>query len=328
MPATRFVQLGLGPLGQKLLQFALERKGLKLVAAVDPDPAKVGKDVGELLGLKRKIGVKVRASLGKPRADVALVATVSSLEKLESQVAQCAAAGLHVVSTCEELSYPWINQPTVARRIDRTCKKHNVACVGTGVNPGYLMDYLPAVLTTAAQKVTRVDVERVQDASVRRGPFQKKIGAGLTQTEFKQLVKQKIIRHVGLTESVHMIAYALGWKLDKTTETTKPVIATKPIKTDHVAVKKGQCAGVEQIGKGRVGNKTVIELRFRAAVGEPKSYDTVNIKGTPNITSTIEGGLNGDIATCAVTLNVVGRIALAAPGLTCMVDLPSVHHCA
>lgn len=324
------IQVGLGPLGQKLVRFALERSNLGLVEAVDIDPSKQGHDLGSICGLGRKLGVTVQPDIAtaaeRGNADVALLTTVSSIEKLIPQIEQCAAAGLHVVSTCEELSYPWVAHSDAAKRIDEVCQRHGVVCVGTGINPGYLMDYLPSTLSTVCQHVKRVQVWRVQDASKRRGPFQKKIGAGLSVSEFRKQAKAGVIRHVGLPESVHMVAAAMGWTLEESTESIKPVIADRRIRTKHVRVEPGEAAGVEQVGRGKVDGREVIRLIFRAAVGEAESYDTVKITGRPSIESTIAGGVNGDIATCAVTLNTVRAAAQARPGLRTMLDLPSPHY--
>lgn len=326
---TRMIQIGLGPLGQKLVRYALERPSLRLVEAVDNDRDKYGRDLGTICCLDNELGTLVHPDIEtaarRTQADVAVLTTVSSIDRLAPQIEQCAAAGVNVVSTCEELSYPWIAHPEAARRIDEACKRYGVACVGTGVNPGYLMDYLPATLSALCQHVEGVEVWRVQDASKRRGPFQKKIGAGLSQDEFRAQVKAGVIRHVGLPESVHMVAAAMGWKLEDSGETIEPVIAKQRIETEHVRVEPGQAAGVEQIGVGKAEGREVIRMVFRAAVGEPKSYDTVKITGEPTVESMIAGGVNGDVATCAVTLNVAQAITEASPGLRTMLDLPGVH---
>ena len=326
----RVIQIGLGPLGQKLVGFAQQRPNLKIVSAADTAPSKHGRDLAEVCGLHHETGVRVASSIERAtrrrRADVAILTTVSSIDALMPQVEACAAAGVHVVSTCEELSYPWLAHPEAAHQIDEICRAHGIACVGTGVNPGYLMDYLPSTLSTVCQRVSRLRVWRVQDASKRRGPFQKKIGAGMTRRTFREHAHERAIRHVGLPESVHMIAAAMGWTLDETRESLKPVIAQRPIRTRHVRVAKGDVAGVEQIGRGRVNGRDVIRLVFRAAVGEPSAYDTVRITGRPSVHSTIEGGVNGDIATCAVTLNTLRAAMHAAPGLRTMLELPSPHY--
>jgi len=324
---TRLIVIGFGPLGQRVVRYALQRKSVEIAGVVDIDPAKIGKDVGTLSG-RRKIGTPVSMSLAdalkRRRADVALLTTVSSLKKLEPQVVEAARNRLDVVSTCEELSFPWRTAPTIAARLDRTCRRYGVTCLGTGVNPGFLMDFLPVILTAVNQRVRKVTVQRIQDASTRRVPFQQKIGAGLTRAEFRKKAAMGRLRHVGLPESVHMIAHALGWRLTKVTESLKPVIARRPILSGYRPIEPGMASGVDQSGRGYVGNRVAITLRFRAAVGEPKSYDRIEIRGEPDIVSTIEGGVNGDVATCAIVLNAVRSVKAADPGLKTMLDVPAV----
>lgn len=321
------VHVGIGPLGQKLVRYAVERGCFSIVGAVDPDPEKAGKDLGQLCGIK-PLGVTIRDNLHDAVADrsagVALLTTVSSLVAIESQIAELAKAGLYIVSTCEELFFPWKTQPDVAGRIDGICSQNGVACVGTGVNPGYLMDMLPTVLTGLCQNVRKVEVWRVQDASVRRIPFQQKIGAGLTLKEFQARKNAGTLRHVGLPESVDFIAQRLGWELDRNTETLEPVIAERQIDGGYKPIAKGMACGVHQVGRGFVGDREVITLDFRAAVGEPESYDQVHIDGEPKIQSRIAGGVNGDIATCAITLNAVRSVLQASPGLKTMADIPPI----
>jgi hypothetical protein len=319
------VHVGLGPLGQKMIRSAVDRGSFRIVGAVDTDPAKIGKDLGEFCGMG-SLGVTIRGRLddaiqGKT-PQVAVVTTVSGLAALEPQLVPLARAKLHVVSTCEELSFPWRRQPQLAQKIDQLCRDSGIACVGTGVNPGFLMDYLPTVLTGLCQKVTGVRVWRIQDASVRRIPFQQKIGAGLTAKEFEAKRKAGTLRHVGLPESVDFIAARLGWQLDKVTESIEPVMAEQEVKSGYKPIAKGMVRGIYQVGRGFMGDNEVITLTFRAAVGEPESYEEIRIEGEPAFSSRIAGGINGDLATCAVTLNVVRSILEVGPGLKTMADLP------
>ena len=323
---TRLVQIGLGPLGQKMVRFALAR-GLRIVAAVDPAADKTGRDLGELCGLPR-LNVRVRASLAEAlrgrSADAAMITTVSALKAFLPQAAAAVRAGLDIVSTCEELSFPWEKQPALAARLDRLCRQHGVTCLGTGVNPGYLMDFLPTVLTGLCQDVRAVRVWRVQDASVRRVPFQQKIGAGLTPAQFRAKVRAGTLRHVGLPESVGLIARRLGWILTRQTESLAPILATRAITSGYMPIRKGMACGVQQFGRGFMGSREVISLTFRAAVGEPQSYDRIEIDGEPPVRSTIEGGVNGDIATCAIALNAIRSVGEAAPGLKTMCEITPV----
>lgn len=321
------VQIGLGPLGIKIANFIKERNGLRTIAAVDKNPEMIGKDLGELTGGLAS-GIIIQGDLGdaieNEKPDIAILTTVSDMQRVTPQIEEIVAYGIPVVSTCEELAHPWDEMPLLAKRIDEAAKRNGVAVVGTGVNPGFLMDSLPTFLTAVCQHVEHVQVNRYQDAQFRRLPFQKKIGAGLTLEEFEKRRQDGSLRHVGLTESMQFIAHRMGWKLTKTEDIIEPVIAEHDLETMDLHIKKGQARGVRQVGNAYVDDLVVINLVFQATVGEPESYDEVIIKGNPNIISRIPGGINGDVATCAIVLNAIPQVLRAKDGLQTMGDIPLV----
>lgn len=325
----KVVQIGLGPLGVKTFQFINQRTAIEVVGAVDKDPALMGKDLGAHCGGKPN-GIIIKGSIEEVMktgtADVAILTTVSSMEKITPQIEEIIKHRLPIVSTCEELSYPWITSPALSAKIDKLAKAYDVAVLGTGVNPGFLMDSLPASLTSVCQNVERIQVNRYQDAAFRRIPFQKKIGAGLTLEEFENKKKEGTLRHVGLTESMQFISSKMGWVLERTEDIIEPVVAENNIDTNGVEISKGNARGVRQIGNGYINGEKKIELVFQAAVGEPETYDEVIIKGNPDITSRITGGVNGDVATCAITLNAVRSVMEAEPGLQTMGSVPMVTY--
>jgi len=326
MKPLKVIQVGIGPLGQKTVSYLLERLNIEIIAALDVNPDLIGRDVAEIAGC-HPIGVAVRASLDAETcraADCAVLTTVSTMQAITPQILNLVTQGVPVVSTCEELSYPWDESPELAKAIDDAAKKHHVAVVGTGINPGFLMDSLPAFLTAVCQKVDSVEVQRYQNAASRRLPFQRKIGAGQTAATFAELVTEKKIRHVGLTESIQMIANSLGWQLSKTEDLIQPVIVDEQVQSDEIVVEPGGIAGVQQIGRGYVDGIEKITLDFKAWIGEPDPRDTIVIKGSPNVESSIKGGVNGDVATCAITINAIKQVIRATPGLHTMSDLPPV----
>jgi len=322
----RVIQVGLGPIGKQVTRYLLQRKAFDLVGAFDVGPGKTGRDVGELAGLP-PLGVPVVPNWSQVEqlgASVAIVTTVSGLLDCQRQILQAVESGLHVVSTCEELAYPWRTQPEISAEIDRAARKHSVAVLGTGVNPGFLMDFLPIAMSGVCLNVGKIVVERIQDASRRRLPFQEKIGAGLTLQEFERRVREKKLRHVGLTESMHMIAARLGWTLDRTEDVIEPVVSRAGGGTDAFAINPGDAIGVSQVGRGWHGDRELIRMVFRATIGEPEAYDRILIEGTPNIDVRVAGGINGDIATCAITVNAVPSIMAASPGLRTMADIAPI----
>jgi 2,4-diaminopentanoate dehydrogenase len=227
-----------------------------------------------------------------------------------------------IVSTTEELSYPVGKNRALAKRIDAMAKKAKVAVLGTGVNPGFAMDALPITLTGICERVDTIRVDRIQDARSRRLPFQQKIGSGLNTEQFAQKVKDGSVRHVGLAESVTMIADAMGWKLDKVTDEIHPKIADKAVESELIAVDPGYVCGIIQDGIGYSKGKPVITLHMEAYLGAPESYDAVTIEGNPRVTSKVIGGLHGDVATASITVNSIPKILRVTPGLRTMADMP------
>jgi len=322
----KVIQIGLGPLGQQIGRYISEKKSICTIAAVDINKQLEGTDFGQLINgntSKLLIENSVENALQKlnEKPDAAIITTVSSIKKLESQIEEVAKYGIPIVSTCEELSFPWEENPEATKNIEAICKKYEVACLGTGVNPGFLMDYLPSVLSSVCKNIDSVLVERIQDATPRRIPFQKKIGAGLDLETFKAKEAEGTLRHVGLKESVYFLAESLGFTLDDVTENLNPVIADSSLKTPAMDIQKGDARGVQQISHGYQNGECKIEMHFKAAVGEPRSYDKITVKGVPSFTSEIDTGINGDIATCAITINAVKSIVKAAPGLHTMATI-------
>lgn len=316
------VQYGVGPIGSRLVETATER-GYEFVGAIDVDPAKVGRDLGDVAGLAEPLGVEITDDAADALAaepDVVFHSTASSIEAVEPQLVEAMAAGADVVSTTEELAYPWRTHPVVAERLDDAARQHGVTGLGTGINPGFAMDTLPAVLTAPCRSVERVRVERVQDAGTRRGPLQTKVGAGLSVEEWEAEVAADA-GHVGLPESVAMLAAGLGWDLDDVTETIEPVVAESRTVTDHVTVEPGDAAGIHQVATGVVDGEPAIELDLGLYVGAPESRDAVSISGDPDLEVVVEGGLHGDVTTPGVVVNAVPRVVEADAGLATMLDL-------
>jgi len=322
----RVMHYGLGPIGVGVLRQVATRKGFKVVGGIDIDPAKVGKDLGEIAGLDRTLGLRVVAdpvaAIKKAKPDVVMLCTRSSLRAVMPQIETVLKLRVPIVSTTEELAYPYHTNRALARKIDALATKAKVAVVGTGVNPGFVMDALPIMLTGVCERVDAIRIDRIQDASVRRLPFQQKIGAGLTVAQFEERVAAGTVRHVGLTESIAMIADAFGWKMGKITDTITPKVAEVEVASDFLTVGAGLVCGLLQDGIGYTKDGTpVITLHMEAYLGAPESYDQVTITGHPNITSRVEGGFHGDVATASIAVNTIPKILAAPPGLRTMRDI-------
>jgi hypothetical protein len=322
----RVLLYGLGPIGLMVGRQLATRDGFRIVGAVDVDPAKVGRDAGEIAGLARPLRVKVdpdaRSAIRKSRPDIVVLCTSSSLRVVMPQIEGVLKAKVPIVTTTEELSYPVKRNMSLGRKIDAMARKAKVAVLSTGVNPGFVMDALPITLTVACEKIESVAVSRVQDARTRRLPFQQKIGAGLSREQFKREVERESIRHVGLAESISMIADALGWQLDRITDDVKPKIADTTVASEFFAVDPGYVSGIIQDAVGYRHGTAAISMHLEAYLGAPESYDEVRVQGVPSLTLKIPGGVPGDIATASIVVNSIPRVLSARPGLQTMKDLP------
>lgn len=327
MRKLRVVSCGVGAVGALIAKFLLEKEGVELVGAVDVDKTKVGKDLGNLVGM-RKTGIKVTDDLDSTfshlDADIAVHATSSKLEDTCPQIATMVEHGVNVISTCEELSYPYASEPELSNQLDVLARKHDVTVLGTGINPGFLMDTLVITLTAACERIDSIKAVRRINAATRRLPFQKKIGAGLTVEEFKQRIrKRQITGHVGLEQSIGMIADAIGWKLDLVLlEPAEPVISKKNVASKDIRVGPGQVAGLRQKAKGILKNREVMVLDFQACIGVKDEHDSITISGVPTIRQTIRPCVHGDIGTVAMIVNSIPKVINAPAGLITMKDLP------
>lgn len=325
----RIVQYGLGPIGLACVRTLLAKAptgALMLVGAIDIDPAKVGCDLADLLSLDASTGVIVSgdaaATLAATKPDVVLHTTSSFLNRVEAQLVGCLEAGAHVVSSTEELSFPHDRHPEIAARLDAAAKAAGRIVVGTGVNPGYAMDALALMATGVCTEVSHVEVNRVVDAGARRGPLQRKVGAGITPEAFAEKKATGTFGHIGLRESLLMVADGLGWALDGIEEALDPVLSNRAITTPHAEVEAGQVAGIRHAIQGSIDGTEVLALTLQMYVGAEGSHDTVTVTGTPPITLTVPGGIFGDTATIAALVNTAGLVADAQPGLRTMADLP------
>lgn len=319
----RVVVVGLGPVGAAIARALHHRPDVQIVAAVDLDPMKVGKDLAEIAELPNMTGVPVMPELPPAAtAEVAVHATGSRLLQVASQLEALLAKGFHVVSTCEELAYPWRAQPKLAARLDEAARATHRVLHGTGVNPGFVMDKLALTFSAMAHQVSAVKVTRVVDASTRRLPLQMKVGAGLTAEVFRQGAAAGRIGHVGLAESAAMIADGLGLGWEAYHESLTPVLADRRIQTPFLTAEEGQVAGLHQVGTATVGGKTVVTLDLTMAVGAKDPRDEIELIGVPGLKLVIPGGTPGDGATAAAVVNALWRVREANPGLRTALELP------
>lgn len=331
MQPIRILQWGLGAMGSGMARLVLEKPGLQLVAAVDGRPDYVGKDVGEILGVGKSLGVTVTNQpeevLNKQNVDLVLLATTSWTKQQMPDLRKIITAGLDCISIAEEMSAPEAHNPELAEEIDVLAKQYGVSVLGTGVNPGFVLDLLVVALSGVCHFVERIEASRVNDLSPYGPTVMRTQGVGTTPEAFAAGVADgSIVGHVGFPESIRMISDALGLAVDRIVETREPIISKVYRETPHVQVQPGMVAGCRHIGIGYCGDKEVIKLihpqQIHPHLEGQDTGDYIHIYGKPEIHMANKPEIAGGIATMGVAVNMIPHVVAATPGLKRMIDLP------
>ena len=325
--AIPVVLVGLGAIGRAIARAALTKPELEVVAAVDLSPERVGKKLSEILEMPAPdliVGTDSSAAFRKAPGGVVLHATSSRLDEVEGELAQALSAGMCVVSTCEELAYPWLRHPEIAERLDKIAQKRKVSLLGTGVNPGFVLDRLPATLGAVTGHVHLVRCLRVVDARTRREALQRKVGAGLNEEEFDRGVDDGTVGHVGLMESAALAALGVGMEVDEVEESIDPIESDSDQRGEGgLFVPKGGITGVQQVARAFHDGKVVAELTLIIALGAVDPRDEIELVGDPGIKVIIPGGVPGDKATAWTVAHAAPLLTGSEPGLISVLDLPS-----
>ena len=306
---AKVVLCGMGAIGTEILGYLLKRSH-EVVGVVDNDPEKAGRSVAELTGLP--LAVRVSPSIREVQlegADVAIFSTKSRIPDIADDIAYAATAGLDVVTTSEEMAYPAYAGGEAAAALDKLAREKGVTILGVGVNPGFVMDWVPSLVVSATKSPTSIHVVRSVDVSKRRRQLQAKTGVGHTRAKFEKEMKEGVLGHVGLVESAHLIALSLGKPLDELKHGVFPVVGSE----DYVM-------GVRQFAEGKAGDCLIrldLEMTMTSA-----DFDVVEVKGDPELKLRFEKGVFGDSATVALTAHAAERVGRAKPGLITVLDLP------
>lgn len=332
MKPIRVLQWGLGAMGSGMARLMLDKAGLQIVAVIDSRPDYIGKDLGEALKLGRTLGVTITNKpedvLKKENVDVAVLATTSWLKEQMPDLRSVIQAGINCISIAEEMSDPYAQSPELANELDKLAKQNGVSVLGTGVNPGFVLDLLIVTLTGGNHSVERIEASRVNDLSPYGPTVMKSQGVGTTPEAFRQGVADgSIVGHVGFPESIHMISDALGLGVDRIEQSREPIISKVHRQTPHVTVEPGMVAGCAHIGVGYRGETEVIRLihpqQIHPQLENQDTGDYIHIYGKPEIHMAIKPEIAGGIATMGITVNMIPHIAAATPGLKRMIDLPT-----
>ncbi len=331
MEPIRVLQWGLGAMGSGMSKLILTKPGLQIVAAVDGRHEFVGKDLGQILGLDDPLGITVtnkpETILDKAKVDVVIIATTSWLTEQKSDLEKVLNAGINCISIAEEMADPYAQNSQLAVELDALAKQKGVTLVGTGVNPGFVLDLLVVALTAGSHRVDRIEASRINDLSPYGPTVMKSQGVGTSPEAFRAGVADgSIVGHVGFVESIHMISDALGLGVDRVEESREPIISSVHRETAHIIVEAGMVAGCAHIGIGYRDNTEVIKLihpqQIHPALEKQETGDYIHIFGKPEIHLAIQPEIAGGVATMGIAVNLIPIVMAATPGLKRMIDLP------
>jgi 4-hydroxy-tetrahydrodipicolinate reductase len=318
----KIILVGLGPIGIETCRLILQKKSLNLLAVVDIDQAKFGKDLSKFIGTRRKLNIPVvndlKSILKEYHPEVAIITSTSRLENINDDLFECIENKVSVITSCEELLYPYISHPDLSKEIDQKAKENFVHILGTGVNPGFIMDIVPLFFTSVCSNVKTVKAERVVDLNKRRKPLQVKMGLGESRAEFNRLVKEKKLGHVGLLESAQLIADGLRLNISSYKENITPILARTNFSNRYFNIEKGYVCGMKHIVHGFYGRKKLIVLDLQMRIDLNQSYDKIIIDGTPKLNVKVDNGVFGDTATVAMLVNCIPSLLHADFGLLTM----------
>lgn len=333
MDNVKVVIWGFGAMGSGMARMLLKKKGVEIVGVCDMDPNKVGKSIYEVLGVEREgrpeviIKDKIEEVLTEKCCDICLCATDSFTKNAFPKLKYALENKVNVISTAEEMAYPYAQSPELAKELDNIAKENGVTVLGTGINPGLIMDLLVVCLTGCMIDVEHIEAKRVNSLSPFGPAVMEEQGVGLTVEAFEKGVSDGTLAgHVGFPESIQMIAKAIGWKVEKIEQQMKPIVTSVNRKSPFGFAKAGDVAGVNMTGQGYVNGEVKIDMIHPQQI-EPEmegtyTGDYITIKGTPEVNMSIKPEVEGGLGTIAMCVNMIPHVINAEPGLKTMIDLP------
>ncbi|WP_026475786.1 2,4-diaminopentanoate dehydrogenase [Alkaliphilus transvaalensis] len=333
MENIKVIIWGFGAMGSGMAKMLLQKKGVEIVGVCDRNEARVGKDMYDVLGIERGnrkpviINSNIEEVLTERSCDVCITATDSFTKAAFPRIKYCLEQKVNVVSTAEEMAYPQAQNPELAAELDRIAKENGVTVLGTGINPGLIMDLLVVCLTGCMTDVEHIEAKRVNSLSPFGHTVMEEQGVGMKVDEFNRRCEEGTMAgHVGFAESIQMIADAIGWKVDKFEQQMKPIVTTVDRKSPHGFAAAGDVAGVNMTGQGYVDGEVKINMIHPQQI-EPEmegtfTGDYINIKGTPEVNMSIKPEVEGGLGTIAMCVNMIPHVINARAGLKTMLDLP------
>ena len=333
MRNVRVALWGFGAMGKGMAKLLLSRIGVEIVGVCDRYPEIIGKSIYDLLEVEQKsrpdilITDNIDEALVNTPVDICIVATDSFVQDVYPKIKHVIQKGINVLTIAEEMAYPWAQEPELSRKMDRLARENKVSILGTGINPGLMMDLLAVCLSGAMTEVAHVRCERVNSLSPFGETVMHEQGIGISVEQFDKGVEDgSLAGHVGFHESAAMIAKALGMSYDSLKQQMLPIITDVDRKSPHGFAKKGHIAGVNMTAQAMAGDKEMISLIHPQQI-EPEQVgvdtgDYITLTGTPPIDMAVKPEVNGGLGTIAMACNMLPFVVAAKPGLLSMLDLP------
>ncbi len=333
MKKVNVVIWGFGAMGRGMAEMLLSKKGVIISGVCDLHPNLVNKSIFNAINAEQNnhpeviVSNDIESLLNKENCDIVLLATDSYTKKAFPKMKMILEKGINVISTAEEMAYPKAQEPELAKELHKIAKENNVTVLGTGINPGFIMDLLVVALTGVMSDVTHIEANRVNSLSPFGPAVMEEQGVGITIDEFNHGVETDTLAgHVGFAESIGMIADAIGVKLDKFEQQMAPIVTTIDRKSPYGFAAANDVAGVNMTGQGFVEGKVFIDMKHPQQI-EPElegthTGDYISIKGTPEVNMAITPEIDGGIGTIAMCVNMIPHVLNARSGLKTMIDLP------
>lgn len=332
MSQIRVAVCGIGAMGSLMVQLLARKPAARVVGAIDHDPRKAGRDLGEVAGVGRLMGVPVRSSCAEALAglecDVVLLATTAFAAEAVPQIMTILEYRRPVVCIVQELFFPIGDNVARAETLHRAAVRAGVGVTAGGVNPGFAMDLIPVVASLPCWHIDRVVVRRHVDFSPYGPDEMRHIGAGLSEDEFRRGAAAGTIGHIGLLESAAMLSSCLGLDVDELIQEKEPVVSERARSTPFIEVPRGRVSGFRQRVVGYSQGTERLELQMLAVL-DPRPDegielgDSTRILGVPDIDLTIRREISqrGGLATAAVAVNTIPMLLDQPPGLHTLPEL-------
>jgi 4-hydroxy-tetrahydrodipicolinate reductase len=320
---VRLALVGFGRVGRAVLELALSRPWIEVVAVVAKRPERDGEACAATVpsapaGLV--IRVDTESVLRSARPDVVIVATTSRLVDVHPQLVDAARSGARaVVSTAEELAWVRPGDGPSARAIHGLASRHDVAIVATGVNPGFALDLFPLVLTALAWDVERIEARRNVDVSAFAPHTRRQLGIGHDADSFATGVASgSIVGHLGFRESLRLLGETLGRPAERIDIETRPIFADRTYVLEDGVVEHGTTIGARQRAVAwREGRPWIdVEMLLHAAPAEAglRTVDEARVFGRHELHASLDPGSPAIPSTAAQLVNVIPTALRAAPG--------------